>query len=207
MTAADLSRRHIVPLVSAPLACYVLLSSGTAMAHAGIGVEGGFLSGAWHPVSGPDHMLAMVAVGIWGAFLGRPLIFALPVVFPALMAAGGILAIEGLPLPPVEIGVSLSVVLLGAMITGAVRAPSWLALIMVGLFGLFHGYAHGVALPEARDPAAYSLGFIVATGALHLAGIAVGEVRRVTYGARLLQCAGAIIMVCGVYFFAQAIRL
>ena len=98
----------------------------SAAAHTGTGLAGGFQSGFLHPFSGFDHLLAMISVGLWGAFLGRPLIVALPVIFPTVMAIGGVLGIAGVPLPPVEIGIAVSVLVLGAMIAGrCARRCGW----------------------------------------------------------------------------------
>src|SRR6185312_1821014 len=112
-----------------------------ALAHTGTGLAGGFASGFAHPLSGPDHLLAMVSVGLWGAFLGRPLIYALPVIFPAVMVFGAALGMFAVPLPTVEIGVALSVLVLGACIALGLRAPVWVACAIVAVFGIFHGYA------------------------------------------------------------------
>jgi urease accessory protein len=114
----------------------------------------------------------MVAVGLWGAFLGAPAIYTLPIVFPLVMALGGVLGILGVPLPGPEIGIAASAVVLGAMVALAARPPLWVAAAIVGAFAIFHGYAHGAELPAGADAVAYSLGFVVATGLLHLAGIA-----------------------------------
>src|SRR5437868_6463682 len=110
---------------------YLLATAGPAFAHSGTGLPGGFLAGFMHPLSGFDHLLAMVSVGLWGAFLGRPLIVALPVIFPTVMAVGGLLAMLGAPSPPIELGIALSVVVLGALIAGAVSAPVWVASLIV----------------------------------------------------------------------------
>ncbi len=176
-----------------------------AAAHSGTGLPGGAVAGFLHPFSGFDHMLAMLSVGLWGAFLGRPLIVLLPVIFPAVMAVGGALGIIGVPLPPVEIGIALSVLVLGAMIAGAVRAPVWLACTLVAIFAVFHGYAHGKELPSAADPIGYSLGFVLATGMLHVAGIGVGLLNDRPGGVIVTRSAGAIIAACGVWFMAQAL--
>lgn len=176
-----------------------------AFAHEGAGVKRGFLSGVMHPLAGPDHLLAMVAVGLWGAFLGRPLIAALPVVFPAFMVVGGLLGIAGIGSPPIEVGIALSVVLLGAAIGAAFKAPIWLACTLVGLFGLFHGYAHGQELPAASDPTAYGLGFVLATGALHVAGIAIGLANKRPEGRVATRSLGVGIALAGVYFLYAAI--
>ncbi|WP_411287192.1 HupE/UreJ family protein [Phenylobacterium sp.] len=182
-----------------------LLAATPALAHSGAGLAGGFLSGFQHPLGGLDHLLAMVAVGIWGAFLGRPLIVALPVIFPTVMAVGGVLGMAGLPLPPVELGIALSVVVLGGAIAGAVRAPVWAASLLVAVFAIFHGYAHGQELPSAADPVGYSAGFVLATGLLHLAGIAIGLVATRPGGALVTRGIGGLIAVAGAYFLVKAL--
>ena len=176
-----------------------------ASAHTGTGLAGGFQSGFLHPLSGFDHLLAMVSVGLWGAFLGRPLIIALPVIFPAVMAIGGALGIAGVKLPPVEIGIAVSVLVLGAMITGAVRAPAWLACTIVAVFAIFHGYAHGKELPSAADPIGYSVGFVLCTGLLHIAGIGVGLLNDRPGGIVVTRGMGALIALAGVWFLAKAL--
>src|SRR5258708_23604563 len=123
-----------------------------AAAHMGTGLPGGFESGFIHPFSGFDHLLAMVSVGLWGAFLGRPLIYALPVIFPAMMVAGAIMGMFVMPLPSVEIGIALSVLVLGSCIALSVKAPVWAACLIVAVFAVFHGYAHGMELRSAAEP-------------------------------------------------------
>ena len=207
MAQASFSKRAVWQRPLCTLAGSVLLSASlasSANAHSGTGLPGGLLAGALHPITGPDHMLAMVGVGIWGAFLGRPMVALLPVVFPAFMALGGSLAILGVPFVPVEWGVALSVVLLGGMIAGAVRAPAWASIPIIALFGLCHGYAHGSELPSAADPAGYSLGFIVATGCLHVAGIALGLLRERRGGDAILRLAGAVGVLAGLVFLSRA---
>ena len=182
------------------LAALVLLCcSAVATAHTGENVAQGFLAGVLHPLSGFDHMLAMVAVGIWGATLGRPLVVALPMVFPLLMVVGGILGITAVPLPYVEVGIALSVIVLGLSIAFAWRAPVAVALAIVASFGVFHGYAHGAELPSATAPAAYVAGFVICTGALHLTGIALGMVKKLSKGSQLLRVCGAAISAVGVW--------
>src|SRR4051794_32813830 len=140
------SARRAVALAAGAAA---LAFATTAAAHTGTGLPGGFATGFRHPLSGPDHLLAMVAVGLWGAFLGRPLIYALPVIFPGMMVVGAIAGMVGAPLPSVEIGIAVSVLVLGGCIAGAVRAPVWAAALIVAVFAVFHGYAHGKELPSA----------------------------------------------------------
>ena len=181
-----------------------LAVAAPASAHEAAGTAGGFAAGFLHPLMGLDHLLAMVAVGIWGAVLGRPLVYALPVIFPTVMAAGGVLGMMGVPVPPVEIGIALSVLLLGAAIAAAFKAPVWAACLLVGLFGVFHGYAHGAELPAAADPLHYSAGFVLATGLLHLAGIAIGLLHAHPRGLVLTRGAGGLIAAAGVWFLVQA---
>lgn len=183
----------------------MIIATEPALAHDGTSMKQGFLSGVMHPVSGLDHLLAMVAVGLWGAALGRPLIVALPVIFPVVMAAGGLLGIAGVPMPPVEIGIALSVIVLGAAVASAYKAPVWLACSLVGLFGLFHGYAHGQELPAASDPTAYGLGFILATGSLHVAGISIGLLDRHPMGRSAIRVIGIGIAAAGLYFLYGAL--
>ena len=171
-----------------------------AMAHDGTGLAGGFAAGFTHPLSGFDHMLAMVAVGIWGAFLGRPLVYALPMLFPSAMALGGGIAMAGIPLPPVELGIALSVVVLGAMILFAARLPVLVACAIIAVFALFHGYSHGLELPSAADPIGYSAGFVLCTGLLHLAGIGLGMLRALPAGTLALRGAGGAMALVGMWF-------
>jgi urease accessory protein len=180
------------------------LICGPAQAHTGTGLPGGFVSGFTHPLSGLDHLLAMVSVGLWGAFLGRPLIYRLPVIFPAVMAAGAVLAMVGLRLPPVEIGIALSVLVLGGCIALKIRAPIWAASIIVAIFALFHGYAHGRELPSAADPIGYSAGFVFATGLLHVLGIGIGALNARPGGVVAIRIGGGFIAAMGVWFLYRA---
>lgn len=194
------------PLVGVAGALAFTASSGAAEAHTGLGAVGGFAAGFVHPLTGLDHLLAMVAVGVWGAILGRPLIVALPVIFPLMMVLGGLLGMFGAPFPPVELGVALSVLGLGAAIAAAWRAPVWAACGLVAAFALCHGYAHGRELPASADPVGYSAGFVLATGLLHLAGVAVGLLSERPAGARPVRAGGAAIALCGLAFLVQALR-
>lgn len=181
------------------------LHSTPAAAHMGTGLPGGFESGFIHPFSGLDHLLAMVSVGLWGAFLGRPLIYVLPVVFPAMMVVGAIMGMFGVPLPPVEAGIALSVLVLGGCIALAVRAPVWAASLIVAMFAVFHGYAHGKELPSAADPISYSVGFVLATGLLHLSGICLGWLNDRPNGVVATRSAGAVIAGLGAWFLYRAV--
>lgn len=176
------------------------LISGSAAAHVSGGLAGGFSSGLMHPVLGLDHVVAMVGVGLWGAFLGSPAIWILPVVFPLVMTVGGALGIIGVPLPAVETGIAMSAIVLGAMVAFAVRPPIWIAALIVGFFAIFHGYAHGAELPTSANPLAFSLGFVISTGLLHLTGIAFGLLTRWPSGRRAVQTGGAVIALTGLGF-------
>jgi urease accessory protein len=174
-----------------------LILADPVLAHTGEGVAGGFASGFTHPILGIDHVIAMVAVGLWGAFLGMPAIWLLPVVFPLVMASGGILGIFAFPLPAVETGIALSAVVLGVMVALAARPPLWIAAALVGMFALFHGHAHGAEMPAASNAFAYALGFVIATGVLHLLGIAFGSLARWPAGSAAVRAAGAVIALAG----------
>ncbi len=177
-----------------------IVLSGAAEAHTGEGVTGGFASGFLHPIFGWDHVVAMVAVGLWGAFLGAPAIWLLPVVFPLVMAIGGALGIAGVELPAVETGIALSGVVLGLLVAFAVRAPLWVAALIVGIFAIFHGHAHGAELPDAASPYTYAVGFVVATGLLHLCGIVFGALARKPAGTLAVRMAGLVIAGIGAAF-------
>jgi urease accessory protein len=179
-----------------------LLAASPALAHSGADVIGGFGGGFAHPLFGPDHIVAMVAVGLWGAFLGAPAIWLLPVVFPLVMALGGMIGILGIPIPAVETGIALSAVALGLMVALAARPPLWVAAVLVGAFAIFHGHAHGTELPPGADAVAFSIGFVVATGLLHVAGISFGVLARWPAGAIAVRTAGAAIALAGVAFLA-----
>ncbi|MEZ5448842.1 MAG: HupE/UreJ family protein [Thiolinea sp.] len=140
-----------------------------------------------------------------GVFLGRPAIWMLPVVFPLVMAFGGLLGLMNIPIPAIETGIALSSIVLGLAVALAIRAPLWVAAVLVGAFAIFHGYAHGAELPQAANPLAFSLGFVISTGLLHLAGIAFGELARFTWGKPLVRAGGGLIALAGVGFLTGAL--
>jgi len=176
-----------------------------AWAHEQAGQAAGFFTGMLHPVSGLDHVLAMIAVGLWGAQLGAPAIWLLPVTFPLVMAFGGFLGLLGVPLPGVEIGIALSAILLGTMVATQARPPLWLAATAVGFFAIFHGHAHGTELPAGESGLLYSIGFVVVTGCLHATGIAIGLIHRWQQGRVALRGAGAVVGAAGVFFLWRAL--
>jgi urease accessory protein len=183
----------------------VLLWPLAAWAHLESGQAGGFLSGLSHPVSGLDHVVAMVAVGLWGAQLGMPALWVLPVAFPMLMAFGGMLGLVGIPVPGIEIGIALSAVVLGALVLGRVRLPLAAAVAVVAFFAVFHGHAHGTELEAGQNAMLYSLGFVIATGLLHGAGIVIGLIQCWEIGRHALRGAGALVAAAGVYFLWGAV--
>ena len=184
----------------------LLAEIAPASAHMGTGLPGGIASGFRHPFTGWDHLLAMVSVGIWGAFLGKPLIYALPVIFPLMMVGGAALGMFAVPIPSPELGVAASVLVLGLCIALAVRAPTWLACAIVATFAIFHGYAHGVELPSAAEPVGYSVGFVVATGMLHVCGIGIGLLNERPNAVAVTRGMGAVVAAVGVWFMLQAVH-
>ncbi|MEM7748364.1 MAG: HupE/UreJ family protein [Pseudomonadota bacterium] len=181
---------------------FVALIPEVASAHYVGGVLGGFQSGFTHPIVGTDHLLAMLAVGIWGAQMGGRSVWTLPVTFPLIMAAGGVLGMSGITLPHVELGIAISVFILGLAIAFAWRAPESIALLLIAVFAIFHGYAHGLELPQAIDPGSYAMGFVVATGLIHVVGIGIGLLLSKPWKGQLAQMLGGAIAVTGIYFAA-----
>lgn len=182
-----------------------LLWPSVALAHVESGEAGGLGSGLLHPVSGLDHVLAMVAVGLWGAQLGAPAVWVLPVAFPMMMAVGGMLGLMGLPLPGTEIGIAVSAVVLGGLILGEAKMPLPGAIAVVAFLAVFHGHAHGTELAPGQNPILYSLGFVVSTGSLHAVGIGLGLAHRWDRGRIALRGAGLLVLVGGVFFLWRAI--
>jgi urease accessory protein len=184
-----------------------LACPATALAHTQGGEALGFATGLAHPVSGLDHVLAMIAVGLWGAQLGAPAVWLLPVTFPMVMAFGGMLGLMGVRLPGIEIGIALSAIALGFAVFREAQPRLWVAAILVGFFAIFHGHAHGSELPPGANGLLYSIGFVIATGALHAAGIGMGLVHRWPAGKISLRCAGALVALVGVAFLWRAIAV
>ena len=183
----------------------LLLWPTSAFAHILGDQAGGFITGFAHPISGLDHILAMVSVGLWGAQLGPPAIWSLPVTFPMVMAFGGMLGLIGVPLPGTEIGIALSAIGLGAVVASEARPPLWVAAVLVGFFAIFHGHAHGTELPPDESGVLYSIGFVVATGLLHLTGIGIGLINRWKAGEVILRLGGAGVAIAGCVFLWSAL--
>jgi urease accessory protein len=175
-----------------------------ASAHVQSGETGGFLTGLSHPISGLDHVLAMIAVGLWGAQLGSPALWMLPVAFPMMMACGGMMGLIGIPLPGVEVGIAVSAMVLGVVVLAEARPPLAVAIMIVAFFAIFHGHAHGTELPEGESGLLYSIGFVTATGCLHGVGITIGLIHRWSAGQVALRIAGGAVAIAGIYFLWSA---
>jgi urease accessory protein len=161
---------------------------------------GGFVSGLLHPILGLDHLAAMVAVGILGAIWGAPAIWLLPVSFPMVMACGAVVALSYANFPAVELIVSVSAIVLGAIIISYRKFALWLCLFLVVVFAFFHGYAHGRELPKSYSPTDYCIGFVLTTGSLHVCGILLGLADKSPWGRKFLGLCGGAIAGIGVYF-------
>ena len=182
-----------------------LVWAPSAQAHVEQGQAVGFITGLEHPWSGLDHVLAMIAVGLWGAQLGNPAMWVLPIIFPMVMSFGAMMGLLGIPLPGIEVGIAASAILLGGMVLGEVRPKLVVAAILVGVFAIFHGHAHGTELPAGQSGLLYSMGFVIATGVLHGIGIIIGLIHRWPAGKLVLRGAGAFIAAMGFFFLWQAV--
>lgn len=196
-------RAHRFAARAAPV--LTILWAQAALAHVGRAEAGGLLTGLLHPLSGADHVLAMIAVGLWGAQLGPPAVWLLPVTFPMVMAFGGTLGLMGVKLPGIEVGIALSAIGLGAAVLFEARPKLWIAAVLVGFFAIFHGHAHGTELPADADGVLYSIGFVIATGLLHATGIGIGLIHRWPAGRSALRWAGAVVALAGLAFLWQAL--
>ena len=172
-----------------------------ALAHTGVGDTSGFMHGFAHPISGLDHILAMVMVGVFAWQLGGRALWLVPATFVLVMALGGLLGMAGVGVPYIETGIALSVVALGAVVALGVKAPVAVAMGFVGLFAIFHGHAHGAEMPEGAGGLAYAAGFMIATALLHAAGIGIGLLigkASESYGPAVVRSAGGAAAVAGV---------
>jgi urease accessory protein len=172
---------------------------GMALAHTGVGETTGFMHGVAHPIGGLDHLLAMIAVGIWAAQVGGRALWIVPCTFVGVMILGGVLGFAGVPVPFIEQGILLSVLILGVLIAGALKLPLVYSALIVGFFAIFHGFAHGAEMPVAIAAASYTAGFALATATLHLAGMGLGMyMSRINLPA-VSRFAGGAIALSGVY--------
>ncbi|MGD9614538.1 MAG: HupE/UreJ family protein [Alphaproteobacteria bacterium] len=188
------------------LAAALLTAAATvAHAHTGAGEAAGFAHGLAHPLGGLDHVLVMIAVGLFAAHLGGRALWLVPLSFLAMMAVGGVLGMVGIGVPFVEIGIGLSVVVLGLAVAFGMHVPTAAAMALVGLFALFHGHAHGAEMPDAVSGLAYAAGFVLATALLHAFGIGLGLALGKTgaaIGRGALRTAGSAMALAGVAILA-----
>jgi urease accessory protein len=171
----------------------------SVLAHAGGGVFAGFESGFAHPVTGNDHLLTMIAVGLWAAQHGGKVLWIVPAIFVALMILGGVMAFSGIPVPYVEEGILLSVLILGIVIAVGLRLSLGIQAFIVGVFAVFHGHAHGTEIPFAAEAVTYSLGFASGTALLHAAGAACGWMLHKLNIGKAIRLAGGVIVLGGMY--------
>ena len=198
------SRNHSRNLATA-LTALLLLGAQSAFAHPGHGDVHGFFSGFVHPWLGLDHVLAMVAVGIWAVQMGGRALWALPLAFPLLMLAGGALGMNGVAFAGVEVGIALSALLLGALVLLVARPNLGVAALLVGMFALFHGHAHGAELPAGMNGLQFSAGFVLATLLLHGIGMLLGSLQRWQFGALALRSAAGLIAATGAMLLVGAL--
>jgi len=179
----------------------LLIAATVAQAHIGVGDTIGFVHGFTHPISGIDHILAMVAVGLFAAQLGGRALWLVPLAFVTMMGVGGAFGMAGANLPFVEIGLGLSVVVLGVAVATGFHLPTAGAMALVGFFAIFHGHAHGAEMPEFASGLEYGLGFVLATATLHASGISLGLLigrLRDSDGDRILQVTGSAMALAGI---------
>jgi len=194
-TASSTFTRLGLPLLT------LLLIPTFAHAHGGTGSASGFSHGFGHPLGGLDHLCAMIAVGLWAAQMGGRAIWAVPLTFVGVMTLGGIAGMAGLSFPFVEQGIVLSVLLLGVLIAAAVRLPLAASVVIVGLFALFHGHAHGTEMPGNSSALGYAAGFILATALLHSIGIGVGIALQKMTKPILVRFAGVALVLCACWLW------
>ncbi|MBB4287042.1 HupE/UreJ family protein [Roseospira goensis] len=191
-----------------PLVLAGLVLAGPAAAHTGVGAAAGLSHGFMHPIGGLDHVLAMVAVGLFAAVLGGRSLWLVPAAFVAMMAVGGAAGVAGIAVPYVELGIALSVVVVGALVAFGRSLPVAVAAAVVGLFAIFHGHAHGTEMPVAMSGLTYGLGFMGATALLHAAGILAGlGLGRLSeaHGLKAVRAGGALTALAGVGILTGAL--
>lgn len=188
------------------LAVSVLLMPAIASAHPGFpGHTHGFSSGVVHPLSGLDHLLAMIAVGVFAAQRGGKMLWQLPLAFISLMAIGGLVGATGMvQVPFAEQAVAASVLFFGLLIASAAKLSLRPAVTLIGLFALFHGFAHGAEMPAAASGWIYGLGFLSMTAFLHACGVGIGLAGAKVNSQKLVRCVGSAIALCGIYLVFTA---
>ncbi len=190
------------------LALVVCLAPAAALAHTGVGDTSGFAHGFMHPLGGLDHLLAMILVGLFAYGLGGRALWLVPLTFVAVMALGGFLGVAGIPVPFIEIGIALSVVVLGAIVAFGIKPPVAAAMAIVGLFAIFHGHAHGAEMPMDASGVVYGAGFMLATALLHAAGVGIGMLIGMTtrwLGDNVYRAAGGLASLAGIAILVGAL--
>jgi urease accessory protein len=196
--------RIAVPLGTMILSLAALVFAPAAYAHVGVGETTGFMRGFMHPLSGLDHVLAMVAVGLWAAQRGGGARWLIPATFVGIMALGAIAGTMGLAIPFVEQGIALSVLVLGVLVAAAVRWPLPVSMLVVGVFALFHGHSHGMEMPVSVSGLEYGAGFVLATALLHAIGVAAATISRGFDRNLLVRLSGSAIAASGIYLLFAA---
>jgi len=181
------------------LAALVAALPALALAHPGHEHTTSFMTGFMHPMGGLDHLLAMLAIGLWAASLGGRALWAVPTAFVGTMLVGGALAVAGVQVPFIEQGILLSVILMGTLLLGAVRFPAAVCAGIAGLFALFHGAAHGLEMPLDANGAEYALGFALATALLHVAGMVFGLAIARFQASIVTRVTGSLIAIAGLF--------
>ena len=189
-------------LIAIAAAIVAALAAQTAGAHPIAFHTGGFATGIAHPFLGLDHVLAMIAVGVWAAQSGGLARIALPTAFVAAIAAGGVFAMTGAVLPYIEAGIAATVLALGLLIALAVRLPVFAGALLAATFALWHGYAHGAELPTTTSAIAYAAGFVLASAALVAVGVYSG--RWTIVRPRRAGVLGACVAAAGIMLLAGA---
>jgi urease accessory protein len=191
-----------------PALLAIFLAPTAAIAHTGVGDTSGIMHGFMHPLGGLDHQLAMILVGIFAYQLGGRALWLVPLTFVGVMALGGFLGVAGVPIPFIETGIALSVIVLGAIVAFGARIPVAVAMGIVGLFAIFHGHAHGSEMPLDASGVAYGLGFMLATAILHAVGIGIGfliGMTSKTLGNNVYRVAGGLASLAGIAILVGAI--
>lgn len=193
------ARRFVIGMLTAFAATSAWAHTGSHLGMASFGA--GFL----HPILGGDHMLAMLAVGLWATQQRRALAWALPMAFPLMMILGAILAYAGLILPATEQGIAVSVAVLGLLVAFAIKMPAQVGLPLISAFAVLHGYAHGAELPTESSVMLYGAGFVASTVLLHLAGVGFGMRAESMLKNRIIRATGSVMALCGVFLLARAV--
>jgi len=170
-----------------------------ALAHTGVGETAGFMRGFSHPLSGADHLLAMVAVGLWAAQIGGRALWTIPSTFVGIMVLSGVLGFSGVPVPFIEKGIIVSILILGVLIACALRFPPLYSALVIGFFALFHGQAHGAEMPATISAGSYTVGFALATALLHATGMGLGTLMQKSNLYSVVRSTGGAVALCGIY--------